>query len=89
MRFEQYVGLLARGWEDISNPFEEECPYLLNVYDQALVPEEVSTIFNLEEFGKHWYETFVLEVLLSKEKLFWDPISANKLQLFHYKPEIS
>ena len=31
MRFKQYVGLLARGWEDICKPFEEECPHLLNI----------------------------------------------------------
>ena len=43
MRFKQHVELLARGWEDIGDPFEEECPYLLNIYDQTVVPEEVST----------------------------------------------
>ena len=91
MRFKQYVGLLARGWEDIDNPFEEECPHLLNIYDRTVVPEEISTcIFNLHEFGKTQYETFVSDVLISKRSS-WDPmpILTNKLQLFDYKPATS
>ena len=83
MCFRQYVGLLARGWEDIGNPFEEECPHLLNIYDRTVVSEEISTcIFNLHEFGKTQYKTFVSDVPISKRGLFG-------IQLFDYKPATS
>ena len=90
MRFKKHVEDLTRAWEDIGSPFEEECAHLINIYDRTIVPEEVSEcIFNLKHFGKSQYENFVSDVLITKKVSFWDPISANKLKLFDFKPATS
>ena len=82
MKFKSDVERLVTSWENLGNPFQEESSLLINIYDRKVQEDSVSAcIFSIEELGKKQYENFVSEVLISKKKSIWDPISSNKLFL--------
>ena len=88
MKFKNDFSRLVLHWTEKGNPFDEDNPYLINIYDRTVAPSEVSDcIFNLEKNGKIQYEEYVHSVLISKEKSVWHPIPSNKLKLFGFSSD--
>ena len=53
LRFKDDVEKLVSAWEGVGNPFEEECPRLINIYNRSVPPNEVAEcVFNLGKAGK-------------------------------------
>ena len=70
IKFKNDVKKLVNYWMDKGNPFDEDQPCLVNVFNRNIAPQEVTDcIFTLEGNGLKQYEDFVKLVLIEKKSL--------------------
>ena len=68
---------------ELGNPFAETSSDLLTLDTKVIMTDEViKNISEVEELGKHQYETFVQSRLVKMEKPLYETVPKNNLQLF-------
>ena len=81
--FRAEVKALVRSFEELGNPFMEDCGFLVSLSSKDIMPAEVSEAVNtVESIGKTQYNDFVRDVFEKRERKITEPIRKNKLPTF-------
>ena len=82
--FKKDVTALVEVIDDMGNPFLEESADLLAIDSKNLANAAViQTVRSIEKLGQNQYESFINELLKSREKSVFHPITRNQLPLLN------